>query len=252
MFLIAQQFTRTVTSVPGSPSLRRPRPGVLVDGWCLWRLSRTGWSLIRTGHRCGWADDDEDRTLKGTNHENPLVPEVHPAVPAVIPEDVGLSEAGSLDVEESEVGARSAHSVCQGVAVLRAAFLLLDGVSLVEEMQDRACIMKSVPRFMRGNYRIAMRTALEEICVGERTREEARAERGWKLFILLPRDVVAPPSKRRAHSTGEVDQSFRVFREGRLGKPNFGQSRVQHSSGCCSSSPESQNRGQFGAQGSTG
>ena len=42
---------------------------------------------------------------------------------------------------------------------------------------------------------------------------------------------VAPPSKRRAHTMGQVDQWIRVFREGRLGKPHFGQSRVQHSSG---------------------
>ena len=172
-----------------------------------------------------WEDDDEDPAQEDArvdhNHENPLVPEVHPAVPAVIPnmvlsesansmsdsegpsEDVGFSEAGSFDVEENEVEPEAPFRL-PGVAVLRAAFLLLDGVSLVEEMQDRACIMKSVPRFMRGNYRIAMRTALEEICAGERTREEARA--AWvEVVHLAPKDVVAPPSKRRAHTTGQVD-----------------------------------------------
>ena len=45
-------------------------------------------------------------------------------------EDVGLSEAGSFDVEESEVEPEAPFRV-PGVAVLRAAFLLLDGVSLV-------------------------------------------------------------------------------------------------------------------------
>ena len=73
------------------------------------------------------------------------------------------------------------HSICPGVEQCCARrFLLLDGVSLVEEMQDRACIMKSVPRFMG-----------EEICAGERTREEARAE----LFILLPRMLLHHPAR---------------------------------------------------------
>ena len=93
-------------------------------------------------------------------------------------EDVGPSEAGSFDDDESEVEPEAPFHL-PGVAVLRAAFLLLDGVSLVEEMQ----IMKLVPRFMQGNHRITMRTALEEIHAGERTREEARAERGWKSFV---------------------------------------------------------------------
>ena len=191
-----EQLTRRVTSVPGSPSLRRPRQGVQVDSWCLWRLSMmTGWSLITDSVMGAWADDDEDPAQEDArgdhNHENPLVPEVHP-VPAVIPnmvlsesaismsdsegpsEDVGLSEAGSFDVEESEVEPEAPFRLPG--AVLRVAFLLF-GVSSVEEMQGRACFMKSVPRFVRGNYRIAMRTVLEEICAGERTCEEAR-ERG--------------------------------------------------------------------------
>ena len=101
-------------------------------------------------------------------------------------EDVGPSEAESFDEDESGIEPEAPFRL-PGVAALHAAFLLLGGVILVEEMQERPCIMKSVPRFLRGNCPIVMRTALEEICAGERSREEARAERGWKLFILLPR-----------------------------------------------------------------
>ena len=43
--------------------------------------------------------------------------------------------------------------------------------------------MKSVPRFLRGPYCISMRVALEEINVDDVVRQE----RGWKLFLLLPR-----------------------------------------------------------------
>ena len=53
----------------------------------------------------------------------------------------------------------------------------------------------SVHHEVRRNYQIAMRTALEEICAGERTHEEARAERGWKLFIRLPRMLLHRPAR---------------------------------------------------------
>ena len=43
--------------------------------------------------------------------------------------------------------------------------------------------MKSIPRFLRGPYRTAMRVALGEINVDDAVRQE----RGWKLFLLLPR-----------------------------------------------------------------
>ena len=49
---------------------------------------------------------------------------------------------------------------------MRAAFLSLDVVRLTEEFEERASVMKSVPRFLKGPYRIAMRVALEEISEG--------------------------------------------------------------------------------------
>ena len=48
-------------------------------------------------------------------------------------------------------------------------------------------MMKSVPRFLRGPYGIAMRVALEEMVAGYRSHNLTRQERGWKLFLLLPR-----------------------------------------------------------------
>ena len=48
-------------------------------------------------------------------------------------------------------------------------------------------MMKSVPRFLRGPYRLAMRVALEEMVAGYRSHNLTRQERGWKLFLLLPR-----------------------------------------------------------------
>ena len=90
--------------------------------------------------------------------------------------DVGFME-GVEESEEDDVPFRF-----PGVATLRGAFASLDDVNLVEEFEERACVMNSVPRFMNGLYRIAMQP-LEEM----NTTDEVRVERGWKLFLLLPR-----------------------------------------------------------------
>ena len=58
----------------------------------------------------------------------------------------------------------------------------LDGVNLVEEFDERACLMKTLLRFLKGPYRIALRTPLEEINV----EDLGWQERGWKLFLVLP------------------------------------------------------------------
>ena len=105
-----------------------------------------------------------------------------------------MFEAGSLQ-EEVDSEEEPAVFRMPGTVALRTAFLLLDGVDLVEQMRERACIMKFVPRFLRGNYRIAMRTALEEICAGQRCRETVRAERGWVL-VTLRSEPPLPPGKK--------------------------------------------------------
>ena len=66
-----------------------------------------------------------------------------------------------------------------GVATLRAAFLSLDVVRLTEEFEEMASVMKSVPRFLKGPYRIAMKAALEEISEGGCREDPVREERGW-------------------------------------------------------------------------
>ena len=50
-------------------------------------------------------------------------------------------------------------------ATSRTAFRFIPTVNLVEVFQERACVMKSVPRFLTGPYRLA-RTALEKILAG--------------------------------------------------------------------------------------
>ena len=49
---------------------------------------------------------------------------------------------------------------------------------LTEEFEERASVMKSVPRFLKGPYRIAMRVALEAIGVGGCREDPTRNEGG--------------------------------------------------------------------------
>ena len=52
-------------------------------------------------------------------------------------------------------------------AVLRAAFVGLDEWNLEEVFSHRGVVMRVVPRFLWGSFRVAMKLALEEILSGE-------------------------------------------------------------------------------------
>ena len=47
--------------------------------------------------------------------------------------------------------------------------------------------MQSVPRFLWGSFRVALKVALDEINAGHESRSILRQERGKKLLLLLPR-----------------------------------------------------------------
>ena len=55
--------------------------------------------------------------------------------------------------------------------------------------------MHTVPRFLRGPFRRASHVGLEEMSEGHRVNDESRQERGWKLFLLLPRMLLHRPPR---------------------------------------------------------
>ena len=65
----------------------------------------------------------------------------------------------------------------------------------LETVSQRACLMKSVPGFMKGFYRLAMSVALAEIDEGRNHRALLRTSRGWKLFLALPRLLLHRPPR---------------------------------------------------------
>ena len=103
-------------------------------------------------------------------------------------EDV-MSETGSAVEEESNPEELVELTVAQG-RPLHDALIVLDAWSLQELVSKRAAVMKNVPRAVKWPFRNALQFALEEA-----TTERCRQERGWKLFLLLPRTLLHRPRR---------------------------------------------------------
>ena len=96
----------------------------------------------------------------------------------------------SADDEEEEIPFRH-----PGVRSCQWGFRSLDVVQLCDVFERRGCLMQSVPRFLKGPFRRALRVALEEILRGARTNDSTTEERGWKLLLLLPRMLLHRPGR---------------------------------------------------------
>ena len=71
--------------------------------------------------------------------------------------------------------------------------------------------MKTVPHFLRGPFRNALRVAMDEALEVN----QLRSERGWKLFMLLPRLLLfRPPRAGNVHKS-KLAGRFQEFTEGR-------------------------------------
>ena len=94
----------------------------------------------------------------------------------------------SDDVEDNELPVvEPVAPLLPSVAAQRADLNHLDHWDMDEIFARRASVMKTVPRFIWGSFRIALRVVLAEIVNGAARRLELQLERGWKLFFLLPR-----------------------------------------------------------------
>ena len=92
---------------------------------------------------------------------------------------------------------------------IRAALAWLDEADLEAEFQRRAAVMKTVPHFLRGPYRwgLAMGEAHQE--------SEHRRERGWKLFLMLPRLLLFRPCRGGNVHKEKLSKRFQDFSDGR-------------------------------------
>ena len=122
----------------------------------------------------------------------------------------GDSEAGAEEFPQSPVEEEE-EFVVPRAASLRRAFASLDEVDPCAQFQQRAAVMRSVPKFLVGMFRNALKIALEEIV---RTDNEVTQERGWKLFLMLPRMLLHRPPGGGQISKAKLLQRFQQFVEG--------------------------------------
>ena len=100
-------------------------------------------------------------------------------------DDEGSYASGEEDAEVPIV--EEVPPVRPSVRVQRAGFEFLDQWNLSELLSHRASVVRTITRFLWGSFRIAMKVALEEITTGLQARNDHQQERGWKLFLALPR-----------------------------------------------------------------
>ena len=84
--------------------------------------------------------------------------------------------------------------------------LWLDSINLVEELSHRPCILKSVRKFFAGPFRKA------NTCSDSRS--AIRQERGWKLFILLPRLLLFKNPRGGMLGKEKFAKRFNMFLDG--------------------------------------
>ena len=102
------------------------------------------------------------------------------------------SEGGSsfISDEEEEVEVpivANLHPVLPSVASRPSGFAQIDRWNVQEVFTCRASEMRTIPRFLWGSFRVALKVAMAEVSSGQSSRDVLRQERGWKMLLLLPR-----------------------------------------------------------------
>ena len=90
----------------------------------------------------------------------------------------------------------------------------LDGVDLKTMFSRRGVVMKSVPKFLQGAWRAALRIVLEEVSTGRQV-GDIKQTRAWKLFLLLPRMLLHRKARGGAIPKHKLEERFAWFLAGR-------------------------------------
>ena len=117
---------------------------------------------------------------------------------------------------------------------VREAFRGLDIVDVETILEQRAAVMKTVPIFLRGPFRNALKVALAEILASP---DAVRQERGWKLLILLPRMLLHRPPGGGLIAKEKLEARFHAF-----GRGDWGQ-LLEASQKCDEKAAQSRRRG---------
>ena len=129
-------------------------------------------------------------------------------------DDNGSVVSGEEEVEsiEEPFGVEEFRGIPAGV---RDALRWLDGVDLNVVFQRSANVMKSVPHFLRGPFRNAMKVLIEEIVAGHERQDGMREERAWKGLLLLPRLLLHRKCRGGKIAKDKLKERFDLFQSGR-------------------------------------
>ena len=72
----------------------------------------------------------------------------------------------------------------------------LDDIELLVVFARRAVVMRTVPAFLKGAFRGALRLAMDEAISGNEALVEPRQDRAWKLFLCKGDCLVAVVQRR--------------------------------------------------------
>ena len=155
-----------------------------------------------------------DLTLEDSE-DDPSALEAEPFVPPPVPllsddaESVEWSIQGDSEdtVSLPEVEVEIPHF---RVPQLRGAFAMMDLVDARTIFRQRAVVMKSVPRFLHGPFRNALKLAMEEVLVSGDPLKQREGVND------VAKNASASTSRGRAHLTGKVDCKIRIISTWRL------------------------------------
>ena len=97
---------------------------------------------------------------------------------------------------------------------LRVALHSLNEVDVQHIFRDRAVVIKSLPRLIRGAYKSAMRMALKEAVDRDTVGDELGLCRAWKLFLLLPWMMLLRPPRGGFIPKCQLHERFSLFSSG--------------------------------------
>ena len=101
-----------------------------------------------------------------------------------------------------------ARSVAIGMASL-------DEFHVPDISRKGARVMRTVPLFLKGAFRGALRVAFEEAQCARDNNDDARNCRAWKLFMLLPRMLLSRPPRGGQVPKKFLEERFQMFSVGR-------------------------------------
>ena len=129
-------------------------------------------------------------------------------------DDNGSVVSGEEELEsvEEPFGVEEFRGIPAGV---RDALRWLDGVDLNVVFQRRANVIKSVPHFLKGPFRNAMKVLIEEIVAGHERHDRMQEERAWKGFLLLPRLLLHRKCRGGKIAKDKLKERFDLFQSGR-------------------------------------